>query len=195
MLKRLKLLVPRKIKRVAKRTIINMWESVIYRMVRSVPPTGGICHIVFVCKGNICRSAFGEHFLRKVVTEPSVRIESCGLDVDQGHISPVAAVRVAGDFGVDLSRHLSKGLAACDLENADLILPMEYWQYRRLRDIFPELRSKTFLLRDFAPWPMRLLCNIYDPYGLEDKEFQDCFSQMRCAIDGLQRYMLLSRNQ
>jgi protein-tyrosine phosphatase len=151
-------------------------------------------HIIFVCKGNICRSAFAEHYLRRQVPDGTLRIESCGLDVDQGTFPPAMAVRVAREFGLDLALHRSKGLVACDVHNADLVLPMEFWQYLRLTAMFPDEKGKIRLLRDFAPWPVRLFCNIHDPYGFGENEFRRCFRRLQKALDGLKNHLSVEGN-
>jgi protein-tyrosine-phosphatase len=120
-----------------------------------------------------------------LLPEKIFRIESCGLDVDQSLHSPPEAVRIAATFGLNLGIHLSKRLADTDLHNADLIIPMEYQQYNRLLTMFPDYKSKIWLLNDFALWPANILCNIYDPFGQEDSEFRRCFRRMKRALDGL----------
>jgi protein-tyrosine phosphatase len=115
--------------------------------------------------------------------------------VDQGLFSPPEAVCIAKEFGLNLELHQSKGLAACDVHNADLILPMEFRQYLRLRAMFPREQRKIRLLRDFAPWPDRLLCNIEDPYGSNENEFRRCFKLLKRALDGLKRHMAIQENR
>lgn len=187
-LNRLKALLPRSFKRAVKLTLRNIWESAAYRVSRRRSDDEHWRHLVFVCKGNICRSAFAEFYLKSSVSTMShetIRVESCGLDVDQGIFSPPEAIEVGGEFGIDLSSNRSKGLPACDLQSADLIVPMEYRQYLRLKTMFPDMQKKIKLLREFSPWPDRIICNISDPYGLEEKEFRYCFRKMQRALDGL----------
>ncbi|MEA5115729.1 MAG: hypothetical protein VB050_17060 [Geobacteraceae bacterium] len=186
MLAWLKKYIPRPVKRAIRCFFRNAWESLLYKIARRHLDLRVIKHVVFVCKGNICRSAFAEKYLERKMTEEAVRIESCGLDVDQGGYSPPEAVRVAGDFGVDLASHHAKGLSSCNLQEADLIVAMEYGQYLRLRGLYPEKEACICLLREFAPWPTRIFCNIDDPFGLGDKVFRGCFRQMLKALEVLQ---------
>lgn len=181
----LKKYIPRHLKRAIRCFLKNAWESLLYRIVRRRLDLRDIKHIVFVCKGNICRSAFAEQYLKKKITGEAVCIESCGLDVDQGGYSPPEAVRVAGDFGVDLASHHAKGLFSCNLQGADLIVAMEYGQYLRLRDLYPEKVACICLLREFASWPSGIFCNIEDPFGLGDKVFRNCYHQMLESLEAL----------
>jgi len=188
MLSRLKNMLPRPLKRSVRRAWQNSCESVQYQLLAKNIPAGRIGHVIFVCKGNICRSAFAEYYLRQQLPEATLRVESCGIDVDQGLFSPPEAVKVAGEYQLGLESHRSKGLASVDIHNADLIVPMEYRQYLQLKAMYPGETSKIRLLRDFAPWPERLVCNINDPYGAGEKEFRRCFGRLKRAIDGLKRH-------
>lgn len=190
----LKQMVPQPLKRLLKRVSQNVCDSARYRFSRKNFDSGNRRHVIFVCKGNICRSAFAEYYLRREVSVGTYRIESCGLDVDQGVFSPPEAVCVAKEFELDLGLHRSKGLVSCDVHNADLILPMEFRQYQRLKAMFPGEQTKIRLLRDFAPWPDRLLCNIEDPYGSNEKEFRRCFKRLQRALDGLKSHMAIREN-
>lgn len=187
----LKQAIPTPLKRTVKGAFRNACDSVRYRYSENKFDSGSRCHVIFVCKGNICRSAFAEYYLKHKVPKGLHTIESCGLDVDQGLYSPEEAVSVAKEFGLDLTQHRSKGLASCDVRNADLIIPMEYRQYLRLKAIFPSELHKIRLLRDFAPWPDRLLCNIQDPYGSSEKGFRKCFKQIQKSLDGLKSHLTI----
>lgn len=191
----LKKIVPIPIKRVLRRTLQNVCDSARYRRLRKPFDRGSWRHVIFVCKGNICRSAFAEHYLRRDVSDGTHRIESCGLDVDQGLCSPPEAVCVAKEFELDLAMHRSKGLTSCDVHNADMILAMEFRQYQRLKALFPGEQWKIRLLRDFSPWPDCLLCNIEDPYGSNENEFRRCFKRLQRALDGLKAHMNIQENE
>jgi protein-tyrosine phosphatase len=185
MLSILKKMLPRPLKRSMRRAWQNTRESVQYQLLTKNLPTGRIGHVIFVCKGNICRSAFAEYYLRQQFPDGTLRIESCGIDVDQGLFSPPEAVKVASEYRLGLESHQSKGLACVDIHNADLIVPMEYRQYLQLKALYPSETSKIRLVRDFAPWPERLNCNINDPYGAGEREFRRCFWRLKRALDGL----------
>jgi protein-tyrosine phosphatase len=176
--------IPKRFKRSLKHSIRNVRDSARFRFSGKVPEPRALAHVIFVCKGNICRSAFAEHYLRSKVAN-SLKIESCGLDVDQGFFPPEEAVLAAAQLGVDLAPHYSKGIAACDIENADLILAMEVDQYLRLVEKFPEKRERIGLLRNYVAGPSGLLCNIQDPYGQPLRNFKACYRLMQKALDTL----------
>jgi len=171
----------RRIKWVAKTTL----QSFVYFFVRDRVETSHAHHIVFVCKGNVCRSSFAEYYFKSLSLQPYVKIESCGLDVDQSVPSPADASSAAEKFKVDLTGNRSKGLGAIDIERADLIVAMEYDHLKRLVQKFPHKKKQIVLLQDFAPWPEFLACNINDPYGCGLDEFKVCFTTMKHALDRL----------
>lgn len=180
-----------KIMRVLKKEII-LWcrlilESILYRIVRRRNVVITPRKIVFVCTGNICRSAFAEKLLKEGTDDRFPTIESCGLDVEVRSPSPYEAVLAADKIGLDLRNHLSKGTKCCDLEGADLILAMEYWQYCKLVESFPNKRRQIKLLREFAPFPENILCNIADPFGHNERAFEKCFAQIRRSISAIKK--------
>lgn len=181
----IKSLSSNRVKRSIKQLLRSALESPRYWLNRGIFSADGFCHIVFVCQGNVCRSAFAEFYLRSLVSSSSVRIESCGLDVHCNGPCPDKAVEVSRNYGIDLNSHLSKSYTECDLAGADLIVPMEYPQYLQLVALFPEYKNKIHLVKDFTAWPDRLACNVYDPFGLNGLAFKICFEKIIAALDRL----------
>lgn len=177
--------LPSTLKRKLKFFARTFGQSWVYFFIRNCVDIRRVNHIVFVCKGNICRSSFAEFYLKSIQLDGKWNIESCGLDVDLGIDSPSDAVSVAKEFGVDLSANISKGLSASNIENADLVVAMEYDHFNSLLAKFPHKKEHITLLRDFAPWPESLACNISDPYGCGLDEFRACFGTMKRALDKL----------
>ena len=123
--------------------------------------------------------------MRAKASKLDVKIDSFGLDVDQGRFSPPEAVETALEFGIDLSVNVSRKLRQIDIEKADLIIPMEYNQYERTVAMFPAKKNSIQLLREYASFPASLFCNIDDPFGWGKKEFIISFTHIQKAIDNL----------
>lgn len=172
-------------KRETKLIMRNIRDSIRFylRGKRRLPHS--ISRIVFVCKGNICRSAFAEYLMRAHDKTASLDIDSCGLDAGGNASAPAEAITIARKFGLHMGGHLSQRWECCDLENADLILAMEYWQYRELMEYFPNKRQNIRLLREFAPFPENLFCNINDPFGGSEERFDKCFRQIERSLKNL----------
>ncbi|MBJ6801425.1 arsenate reductase/protein-tyrosine-phosphatase family protein [Geomonas propionica] len=180
-----------KIKRLLRRSALSLTDFARYPVYRKMPHFEKIEHIVFVCQGNVCRSAFAEYYLKSILSDMSVLVESCGLEVTRECLSPPDAVQVATSFGVDLKPHRSKGILSTKMETADMVIAMEYQQVVRLRKMFPVLAQRILLLSAFAPLPYRLITNIYDPFGLGEAELARCFRQMVRAVDSLNRQFIM----
>jgi protein-tyrosine phosphatase len=174
--------IPLPVKRGTKNLAYNIGDSFQYFPGGWNRRIGSPAHILFVCYGNICRSIFAEKVLRKMLPQTKVGIESCGLSEAGGISSPREAVEIAKRFEIDLSDHQSKSILACDVDRAELVLAMEFWQLTLLREKYPERQERFMLLRPFAPLPHSLLCNINDPYGSDLKEFHRCFSLISTSL-------------
>jgi protein-tyrosine phosphatase len=194
MIRKIKELIPNILKRNCKGFIRNIIDSLEYytgsgnSFFRGTPLLKKrISKIIFVCKGNVCRSAFAEHRLKYFLNGKELHIDSCGVDVDQGHCPPRDSVTIAAEFSCSLADRQAKGLAECDIEGADLILPMEYWQYKKLLQLYPGKKENIILLRSLAPFPYCLFCNIADPYGWGEKEFRHSYQIVDRALKQIKR--------
>jgi protein-tyrosine phosphatase len=152
---------------------------------RQTPACGDVQRVLFVCQGNICRSAFAEHALRQRSGD-ALLIESCGLDVRESRPSPGRAVQAAHALGIDLSAHRSRAIDADMVERADLVLAMEVHQLETLRATFPAHAAKFALLRDLAPLPHALFAEIDDPYGDNLSAYARCFRLIDRSLMPLQ---------
>jgi len=163
-------------------TVRNIHESIRYYITRGNISKNKIKSVIFVCSGNICRSAFAESIYKKLASDKVLTIDSCGLNVESSSTPPDEAISTAKKFSVNIENHKSKGWKSCDLSHADIILAMEYWQYKELRKYFPQNKCNIRLLREYAPFPENLLCNIYDPFARSENEYEKCFNKINRAL-------------
>jgi protein-tyrosine phosphatase len=184
MLTAIKQLIPTPLKRDTRRLLVGVGDSLRYRRMDK-PGRADVRHVIFVCKGNICRSAFAEKALLKRLNGKGLRVESCGLQAASGTIPPDEAILAAAEFGVDLSGHRARTPEECGMSEADLIMAMEFTQLLVLARRWPQWSERLVLLRSFAPWPSSLLCNIDDPFGCEPRAFHRCFTTIDRALDAL----------
>ena len=188
----LKRFVPKLYKRRSKLFTQNCLQSLHYYLIEGshfAKQREHTTNIIFVCKGNICRSAFAEQRMKDLSKQLNVMVDSCGLDVDQGNSPPPDSVAVATEFSCFIGIHRAKYIHECDIEGADLILPMEYDQYRRLIELYPNKKRDIKLLRYFAPFPSSLFCNIADPYGWGKDEFRRSFRVIDHALQRLEKML------
>ncbi len=138
--------------------------------------------ILFVCKGNICRSPFAEQIARRYL--PDVAVESCGYYPKSGRKSPATAIVAARKFQVDLTGHESRGLEN-DLVNTDgIVIVFDKENYLALTNRFSHLNKRIFLLAelggDSSPY-------IEDPFGGGQEEFEATYRQIDRCIQSLAR--------
>ena len=149
--------------------------------------------LLFVCKGNICRSPFAEHIARNLSrngVKEGMAFFSAGLEVSQPFPPPKEAISAAKSFGVQLNGHKSRRFTQEMVETFDMIIAMESWQFRTLRKAFPSEHDKIFLLPlfDVTGWTKLgrfFHYNIQDPYGQSLDEFSSCFQRIKRCIEGL----------
>ncbi|HEY5719825.1 MAG TPA: polysaccharide deacetylase family protein, partial [Gammaproteobacteria bacterium] len=158
------------------------------RRLPAAPAPEARARVLFVCQGNICRSAFAEHALRRALGDAAL-VASCGLDVRESRPSPGLAVQAARALGIDLAAHRSQAIDAALVEASDLVLAMELRQLDALRARYPEHAAKFALLRDYAPLPTSLLCQVDDPYGGDLRAYARCFDLLQRCLEPLRRQL------
>ena len=144
----------------------------------------GIRSVLFVCKGNICRSPFAALYLDAKLKERNCPIEvsSAGLETSTGSKANPIASAVALQDHVSLAAHVTKPITGDLVRGADLIVVMELAQYVDLLQKYPEARRKVFRLGDFHQGLAR---EIWDPYGGTHADFEFCFQMIRRCCDNL----------
>lgn len=148
--------------------------------------------ILFICKGNICRSPFADHLAKKIFAGSlrySIAVDSAGLNVKTPLPSPPNAVEVAGNFGIDLRNHRSKRFTAEMFGEFDMIVSMETRQYQALLSRSPASHARLFLMPFFEDQKMRPggyeRYNLADPYGKGLAEFNRCFQRIERCLNGM----------
>ncbi|MBI3451062.1 MAG: hypothetical protein HY049_19385 [Acidobacteria bacterium] len=144
--------------------------------------------ILFVCSGNICRSAMAEAALRaelRAAGVDGVDIASAGTLGIEGSPADVFAARVAGESGCDLSAHRSRGLSGEEMRLADLVAVMESQHLDEARRLAPS-HGGVRLLTEFLPEgdPARG-SEIDDPIGGTLEEFRECLALIRRCLAGM----------
>jgi protein-tyrosine phosphatase len=134
-----------------------------------------VARLVFVCQGNICRSAYAEARARALGLPAS----SFGLGTVGGDESPPLIVRVAAESGVDLGPHRSRGVEAVTLNASDLVLAMEPGHLRRLGTGAASTDVQVTLL---GLWGRRRWPHIEDPFGLGPDYVRTCFGRIDAAV-------------
>jgi protein-tyrosine-phosphatase len=145
--------------------------------------------ILFVCLGNIIRSAFAAGLLRaRAAGRPDVQIRSAGLDAATGHPADPTAVHCARRFGVDLSAHQTRRVDRTAIEEADLLLAMEVDHVVELCRRFPQHRHKVYLFGCLTDQEAHDVADpVYAPQEVFDATFDRIDRGIRRMVEMLRR--------
>ena len=155
---------------------------------RAVPSSAR--SFVFVCFGNIMRSAMAEALMRKALNETApgeiekVRIVSAGLHANPGREAHPWMQEAAADLGISLTTHRAKLLTREMADAADAIFAMDFQNKAELLTLYPESAEKIHMLSAFAEgaWKHR---EIPDPYLGDLEVTRYCARQLQTCIQNL----------
>ena len=144
--------------------------------------------ILFVCHGNICRSAAAEMIMKQLLRERNIT----GIQVDSAATSreeigndiypPMKRVLTAR--GIRCEAHAARQLTARDGEAYDLIIGMDQENLIRMSRILPpEAQGKIHLLMDYTDRPG----DVADPWYTRD--FEATWRDVEDGCRGLLMYL------
>ncbi len=136
--------------------------------------------MVFVCHGNICRSAFAEAAARDL----GLNAASFGLSTSSGKSAHPPAAEIAAQLGHPLSAHQTTRLEDFVLKEGDYLLAMEHRHIRKLATIAVLAVAPRGLLGRYASPAMP---HLHDPYRLDPLFMEVCLKRVAAAVDGLAR--------
>ena len=127
--------------------------------------------VLFVCTGNICRSAFAEGLARTM--RPDADFASAGTHAIPGNPATHDAIMVADEFGVDLRGHSARPLHEEQLQRADHAYGASQHHVDAIESLQPG--SAVSLLH-----PAEV--EIADPYGESADFYRLVFGQIQDAL-------------
>jgi protein-tyrosine-phosphatase len=161
---------------------LGMWRDCLWEL------PAGVRFVLFVCHGNIIRSPMAAAMLRKYFQEgdrPTICIASAGLHANpEGGADPRALV-VAREFGISLDDHRPQRLTHTLVEQAGVILVMDYRNEAQLLAQYPEARHKVFLLGMLTEQPRLPQIEIVDPYNGDTTDIRRCYEILQSRIRSL----------
>ena len=150
----------------------NQYKAVDWAQVR---------RLVFVCKGNVCRSAFAEAVARNL----NIAAISCGLDTHDGKPANPKAILAAKKRGLGLDQHQTQKITSIKAKSGDLFVVMEPCQLKQLQEVLVGRHSLTLL----GLWSWPITPYIHDPYSNDEWYFDTCFSYIQDSVRGLANKM------
>ena len=140
--------------------------------------------IVFVCTGNICRSALAEHMLNKMSADRGMGLtaKSCGCGAQTYYQMPVEITALLASEGVTGVDHVPQLLNRRLLGWSDLCLTMTRAHRDHVLDLFPEFTAKIHILRPYCGLAGP---DVEDPMGGSKEVYAACLDSIRQALEVL----------
>lgn len=152
--------------------------------------------IVFVCTGNICRSAMAHQYMQKRIIDEKKEneyiIDSVGISAYTGDRATEFATQVMKKYGVDMQRHRATYIEESDINEADLVLCMTQAHKRKVLSRYPKLENKVFTLKEYVGEKGYL--DIDDPWGFGLEVYENCSKEIVYYVDKLIDKLLRGEN-
>ncbi len=153
---------------------IPLWSAAI------TPVPGEVRRLVFVCHGNICRSAYAAGVARDL----GLNAASFGLSTSTGKPADELARQAAIALGHPIEDHVSARVQDYVPQPGDYLLGMEHRHLRKLAGLAGLAHLPRGLLGRYATPPM---LHLHDPYRLDPAFMEVCLRRVESAVQGLAR--------
>lgn len=142
---------------------------------------------MFICTGNICRSAMAHWLLKKKLEERNIKnveVYSAGIYAVSYDISTDEAIEVMEEYGVDLKKHRATKVQNSNIKDMDIILCMTLSHKRDLIYMYPELKEKIYTLKEYVKDEKNGV-EIKDPWGYDIVTYRFCAAEIDACLDKL----------
>ena len=141
--------------------------------------------LVFVCKGNICRSAYAEAVAKSL----SVDAVSFGIDTVDQKPADADAIYSADKKGVKLDNHRTTSFASFEFKPGDLFVAMEPSHL----DFLEHSHAHSIPMTLAGLWGATTSPHIEDPYGKSPAYFANCFDYLESSVYAIKGKIRQSR--
>lgn len=142
--------------------------------------------IMFICTGNICRSAMAEGMMKKLIKENNIDAEvySCGIYAETGNGPTYNAQEAASEYGADISNHRATNIRDSKIEEMDIILCATISHKQSVLYLYPKLEGKVFTMKEYAKLDKNGQdMNIKDPWGYDEFVYRKCASEIEECLE------------
>ncbi|WP_413577664.1 ATP-grasp domain-containing protein [Bdellovibrio sp. HCB290] len=140
--------------------------------------------ILFICYGNINRSALAERYFKQIAPNSKVEVISAGFHSEDHRPADPVMIEESRKLGINMDNWSSHKVTEEMFESSDAILVMENEHWLRIKAEYPKYAEKTFLL-GFAAADVPKRGEIQDPYGKSRNFYQRAICEISCSIAGL----------
>lgn len=146
-------------------------------------------NIMFICAGNICRSAMADWLLKKKLKDlgrDDIKVFSCGVCAEEADVSTWEAKKVMKDeYDVDLSNHIATHIRKSKINEMDLILCATNSHKIAVLDMYPNLKEKVYTMKEYVGYNRQYhdKIDIKDPWGYDIETYRSCASEIDECIE------------
>jgi protein-tyrosine phosphatase len=144
------------------------------------PIAAEVRRLVFVCHGNICRSAFADVVARAA----GLNVASFGLSTSADMPAHPPAIAASAKLGHDMTIHRTTRVEEYAPLPGDLLLAMEV---RHLYKIAHNARIADVPRSLLGLWATPKMPHLHDPYALDPAYMDTCLRRIESAIPALVR--------
>ena len=142
--------------------------------------------VMFVCTGNICRSAMAEGLFIKLIKDNNLKIDvySCGIYAENGDYATYNAIEAARYYDADISNHRATNIRSSQIEDMDIILCATNAHKNMVISMYPELISKVYTMKEYAELDEDGKdMDIKDPWGYDMETYRRCIQEISLCIE------------
>jgi protein-tyrosine-phosphatase len=142
--------------------------------------------VLFVCHGNILRSAFGETLLRERLAAAGVRdvaVRSAGVYARPGRGADPRGRAAAERYGASLEAHRAQPLTRDLMERSDIVFVMDRRNEADVLARHPAAAARVVLLGAFGRLPGERSPYIPDPYTGGAADVERCYERISRAVE------------
>lgn len=143
--------------------------------------------VMFICTGNICRSAMAHALLEKRAKEENkhIVVSSCGVYAEDGDVSPYNAIRIMDYYyDTDLTNHKATYIRNSNIKEMDIILCATISHRNQVISMYPELSDKVFTMKEYANTGKNERdLDIKDPWGYDLEVYRNCAEEISEVVE------------
>ena len=139
--------------------------------------------IMFICTGNICRSAMAHVMLEDKIKKNNINdieVYSCGIYAENGDLSTYNAIEVMQEYEINIKNHKATNIMNSNIKEMDLILCATNSHKIAVLDLYPELESKVYTIKEYVNYDREYhdKINIKDPWGYDLETYRYCAGEI-----------------
>ena len=140
--------------------------------------------VMFICTSNVCRSVMAEAFFNDIVNNDfnlngKYEAYSAGIFAQDGDGPLFNVVEAMNEYNIDVKQYRSTSLKSSNIRDMDLILCAQESHKNVLLNICPDLKDKTFTLKEFVD---DTDLDIIEPKGYDIEIYRSCASEIQNCI-------------